>query len=78
MPVRKLARSSIGFCVAERPILCGGVARPVRNWPGLRRFSPVTSVEAFEREGKVGAALVVGYGMDFVDDYGADVAEMFA
>ncbi len=32
----------MGFCVAERPILCGGVARPVRNWPGLRRFSPVT------------------------------------
>ena len=41
-PVRKLATSSIGFCVAERPIRCGGVDRPVRNAPGESRFSPQT------------------------------------
>ena len=69
----------MGFWVAERPILCGGVARPVRNWPGLRAvFAGDEGVEAFEREGEVGAALVVGYGVDLVDDDGADAAEMFA
>ncbi len=35
-------------------------------------------VEAFEREGEVGSALVVGYGVDFVDDDGADAAKIFA
>src|ERR1019366_6981343 len=35
-------------------------------------------VEALERKCEVGAALVVGDGVDFVDDDGADVAEMFA
>ena len=35
-------------------------------------------VEALEREGEVGAALVVGDGVDLVDDDGADVAEVLA
>ena len=35
-------------------------------------------VEALEREGEVGAALVVGHGVNLVDDDGADVAEVFA
>ena len=34
------------------------------------------SVEAFEREGEMRAALVVGDGVDLIDDYGADVAEV--
>ena len=41
-------------------------------------FAGDEGVEAFEREGEVGAAFVVGYGVDFVDDDGADVAEIFA
>ncbi len=35
-------------------------------------------VEALEREGEVGAALVVGDGVDLVDEDGADVAEVLA
>ena len=41
-------------------------------------FAGDEGVEAFEREGEVGAALVVGDGVDFVDDDGADAAEVFA
>ena len=41
-------------------------------------FAGDKGVEAFEREGEVGAAFVVGYGVDFVDDDGADAAEVFA
>ncbi len=41
-------------------------------------FAGDEGVEAFEREGEVGAAFVVGYGVDFVDDDGADAAEVFA
>ena len=41
-------------------------------------FAGDEGVEAFEREGEVGAALVVGYGVDLVDDDGADAAEVFA
>ena len=35
-------------------------------------------VEAFEREGEVRAALVVGDGVDLVDDDGANVAQVLA
>ena len=41
-------------------------------------FAADEGVEAFEREGEVGAALVVGDGVDLVDDDGADAAEVFA
>ena len=41
-------------------------------------FAGDEGVEAFEGEGEVGAALVVGDGVDFVDDDGADAAEVFA
>ena len=41
-------------------------------------FAADEGVEAFEREGEVGAALVVGDGVDFVDDDGADAAEVLA
>ena len=41
-------------------------------------FAGDEGVEALEREGEVGSAFVVGYGVDFVDDDGADAAEMFA
>ena len=57
---------------------CGGVARPVRNAPGQRRFSPQTSASSRSRKGEVGAALVVGDGVDLVDDDGADMAEVLA
>ena len=69
----------MGFCVAERPILWGGWWRPVRNWPGRETiFAADECVEAFEREGEVGAAFVVGDGVDLVDDDGADAAEVLA
>jgi hypothetical protein len=41
-------------------------------------FAGDEGIEAFQREGQVGAALVVGYGVDFVDDNGADAAKIFA
>ena len=41
-------------------------------------FAGDEGIEAFEREGQVGAALVVGYSVDFVDDHGADTAKMLA
>ncbi len=60
-------------------MLCGGVARPVRNGSGAEAvFAGDEGVEAFEREGEMGAAFVVGYGVDLVDDDGADAAEVFA
>ncbi len=40
-------------------------------------FAGDEGVETLEREGEVGAAFVVGYGVDFVDDDGADAAEVF-
>ncbi len=68
----------MGFWVAERPILCGGVVRPVKNCAGAEAVGAGDErVEAFEREGEVCAALVVGYGVDLVDDDGADAAEVF-
>src|ERR1700722_13959922 len=39
-------------------------------------FAGDEGVEALEREGEVGAALVVGDGVDLVDDDGADAAEV--
>ena len=69
----------MGFWVAERPILCGGVREAGEELAGAEAvFAGDEGVEAFEREGEVGAAFVVGYGVDFVDDDGADAAEMFA
>ena len=41
-------------------------------------FAADEGVEAFEREGEVGAALVVGDGVDLVDDDGADAGEVLA
>jgi hypothetical protein len=41
-------------------------------------FAGDKSVEAFEGESEVRAAFVVGYSMDFVDNNGADAAEMLA
>jgi len=67
-----------GILGAERPILCGGLARPVRNWPGLRRFSPVTRASNLSNERRGGSAFIVGYCVDFVDDDGADAAEVFS
>ncbi len=40
-------------------------------------FAGDEGVEAFEREGEVGSALVGGDGVDLVDDDGADAAEVF-
>ncbi len=40
-------------------------------------FAGDEGVEAFERESEVGTAFVVGYGVDLVDDDGADAAEVF-
>ncbi len=55
LPVRKWATVSIGFCVAERPMRAGGLLR--------QGFQPL------QRDGEVGAALVVGDGVNFVDDH---------
>ena len=41
-------------------------------------FAGDEGVEAFERQGEVRAAFVVGYSMDLVDDDGADAAEVLA
>src|SRR5271167_928677 len=41
-------------------------------------FAGDEGVEALERESEVGAALVVGDGVDLVDDDGADLAEVLA
>ena len=41
-------------------------------------FAADEGFEALEREGEVGAALVVGDGVDFVDDDGADAGEIGA
>ncbi len=49
VPVRKAATSSMGFCVAERPMRCGAVVRPVSIAPGLRWFSPQTSASRRSR-----------------------------
>ena len=58
---------------------CGGVARPVRQAPGERLvFAADQGVEPFEREREVRAALVVGHGVDLVDDDGVDAAKMLA
>ena len=55
--------SSIGFCVAERPMR-------VERLRG-------ESVEAFERKREMRAALVVGDGVDFVDDHGLHACAAF-
>jgi hypothetical protein len=41
-------------------------------------FAADEGVEAFEGESEMGTALVVGDGVDFVDDDGADGAEVLA
>src|ERR1700691_429072 len=41
-------------------------------------FAGDEGVEALEREGEVGAALVVGDGVDLVDDDSTDTAEVLA
>src|ERR1700733_812602 len=41
-------------------------------------FTGDEGVEALEREGEMGAALVVGDGVDLIDDEGADLAEILA
>jgi hypothetical protein len=52
------ATSSIGFTVAERPMRCG-------RGPAVLFHQPV---EARQRQRQVRAALVVGHGVDLVDD----------
>ena len=63
-PTRKRAISSIGFCVADRPMRVGG--------------SPHERLEPLEREREVRAALVAGDGVDLVDDHGAHRAQHLA
>ena len=66
-------------------ILCGGEADALwrcgeagEKLAGAEAvFAGHEGVEAFERQGEVGTALVVGDGVDFVDDDGADAAEIF-
>ena len=58
VPTRKRATSSIGFCVAERPIRSSGAVGHL--------------LEALEAEREVGAAPRADDGVDFVDDHGAD------
>ena len=61
-PAREeMCHSSMGFCVAERPMRVG----PSAN-----------SVEPLQREGQMCAALVVGHGVNFVDDHGFHVSRM--
>ena len=57
-PTRKRATSSIGFCVADRPMRTSGSPRTSRLQP-------------LEREREVAAALARGDGVDLVDDHRA-------
>ena len=65
-------------------VLGGGEADSLRRRGEAREelagaetvFAGDEGVEAFEREGEMGAAFVVGYGVDFVDDDCADAAEV--
>ncbi len=50
VPVRKSATNSMGFWVAERPMRCGGVTKPVMNAPGESLFSPQTSASRRSRD----------------------------
>ncbi len=51
---------------------CGGVREAGEERSGREAvFAADEGVEAFEREGEVGAALVVGDGVNLVDDDGA-------
>ena len=57
----------------------GGCDRPVSMVAGLEAvFAADQGVEAFEREGEVGASLVVGDGVDLVDDDGLHTGEVVA
>ncbi len=68
----------MGFWVAERPMR-NGFGYESRLAPGSRRvFAGDERVEALEAEGQVGAALVVGDGVDLVDDDGVDAAQVLA
>ncbi len=52
---------------------------PLRGRKANAREVPARQmVETFEREGKMGAALVVGYGVNFVHDDGFDRCKHFA
>ena len=59
-PVRKCATSSIGFCVADSPMRVGLIRQQVKP---------------LQRKRQMRAALVVGDGMNLVDDHRLDVAE---
>ena len=67
LPARNCATSSMGFCVAERPMRTGGRS--------TKRFQP------FERKRQMRAALVVRHGMNLIDDHrfncSQDVAALF-
>ncbi len=55
---------------------CGGRGEAGEEGAGGEAvFAADEGFEAFEREGEVGAALVVGDGVDLVDDDGVDAAE---
>ena len=69
----------MGFCVAERPMRCGGCGEAGDHAAGREAVFPADQgVEALEREDEVGAALVVGHGVNLVDDDGADAREIGA
>ena len=69
----------MGFCVAERPIRWGGRSEPGEHVAGREAvLAADEGVEALEREDEMCAALVVGHGMDLVDDDGADAGEIGA
>jgi hypothetical protein len=86
-----VAEFAAGFCAGQEcadqldRVLRGGEADALRRRAaaGEKRAGrePVLAadqgVQPFERERQVSAALVVGDGVDFVDDDGADVAQMF-
>ena len=63
-PTRKRATSSMGFCVADRPMRCS--------------FRPTSASQPLEREREMRAALVAGDGVDLVDDHRAARREHLA
>ena len=78
-PPRKLATSSIGFCVAESPMRSGGSRSSADQGA---RAEPVLSahqrIEPLQGERQVGAALVIGHRMNFIDNYRLTAAQIFS
>ena len=90
LPVKNCATTSIGFCVADRPMrvglflplnpkerLSGAPEHPLNAKEGLSG-ALANQIETLQRDRKVRSAFIVGYGMNLVNDDGFDVAQNLA